>query len=296
MNSSLEAFLLYLATERGLSTNYQLSTRASLEGFLSWMHQKREKRELHSITEEDLHSFLKHEQQRGLAPASLKLESVALRLFFRFLFIRKIIKSDPAQKLPLPKLPHTLPQPLTHQEIEQLLQAPSGTNPLTIRDRAILELLYACGLRITELCNVRLEHIDLEEKIIRVTGKGNKTRLIPIGQNAIEAVKAYLSLSRPQLIKPRSGAALFLSVRGHPLTPARLWQLVLHYAREAGLSRAIHPHQLRHSFATHLLAGGADLRIIQEMLGHASMTTTQIYTQVDTSQLRAVHQKFHPRG
>jgi integrase/recombinase XerD len=180
--------------------------------------------------------------------------------------------------------------------MERLLTAPSGKDPLALRDRAILELLYASGLRISELCQARLEYLNLEENIIRVTGKGNKTRLVPVGQSALEALEEYLAKGRPQLISPKSGAAIFLSIRGHPLTPARIWQLVQHYSQQAGLLAAIHPHQLRHSFATHLLRGGADLRIIQEMLGHASIATTQIYTQVDRSQLKKIHHQFHPRG
>lgn len=296
MSSFLETFLLYLATERGLSTNYQLSTRASLERFFSWLKTVTGITELSAITSQHLHDFLSVEKARGLASTSIKLEVVALRIFFRFLCARKILLSDPAEKLPLPKLPHSLPQPLSLQAIQKLLMAPQGETPLEIRDRALLELLYACGLRISELCHARLENIDLEEGMIRVTGKGNKTRLVPVGQAAITAIENYLSIARPKLLSPKSGAAIFLSVRGHPLTPARIWQLVLYYAKHAGLEEAVHPHQLRHSFATHLLAGGADLRIIQEMLGHASIATTQIYTQVDRSQLKKIHQQFHPRG
>lgn len=296
MKEAIEQFLVYLATERGLSTNYQLSTRASLERFTAWLKEKKECCNLESITTQDLQDFLITEKKRGLAVTSLKLEVVALRIFFRFLCARKIVILDPAEKLPLPRLPHSLPQPLPRHDIEKLLAAPSDDSPLERRDRALLELLYACGLRISELCHVRLENIDLKEGIIRVTGKGNKTRLIPIGSSAIMAIEDYLVTARPKLLSPKSGAALFLSVRGHPLTPARIWQLVLLYAKRAGIEKAVHPHQLRHSFATHLLAGGADLRIIQEMLGHASIATTQIYTQVDRTQLQQVHKKFHPRG
>lgn len=293
---ALEAFLLYLATERGLSTNYQLSTRASLERFFSWLTEIACITELSQVSAEHLGDFLHIEKQRGLATTSLKLEVVALRIFFRFLFVRKMISSDPAEKLPLPKLPHSLPQPLSLDSIEKLLAAPQGDTPLAIRDRALLEILYACGLRISELCQARLENLDLEEGMIRVTGKGNKTRLLPIGQQAISAVEDYLTHARPKLLSPKSGAAIFLSIRGHPLTPARIWQLVVHYGKEASLEQIPHPHQMRHSFATHLLAGGADLRIIQELLGHASIATTQIYTEVDRSQLKAIHKKFHPRG
>lgn len=295
MQDHIESFLLYLATERGLSTNYQLSTRSSLERFTRWASQ-REIPSAADVTPAHLQEFLIAEKKRGLSVTSVKLEAVALRIFFRFLTARARIKADPAEKLPLPRLPHTLPQPLSKEQMAKLVAAPAGDTPLEIRDRALLELLYACGLRIAEACGVRLENLDEEGGVIRVTGKGNKTRLIPVGRAALDALKLYLSSARTKLVSPRSGAEIFLSVRGHALTPARIWQLVRHYAKRAGIEEAIHPHQLRHSFATHLLAGGADLRIIQEILGHASIATTQIYTQVDRSQLKSVHQKFHPRG
>ena len=295
MQEDIDSFLLYLATERGLSTNYQLSTRASLERFAGWALG----REIDSVTKVTpplLSEFLISEKKRGLTATSIKLEAVALRILFRFLSSRARVQADPAEKLPLPRLPQTLPQPLSQPDMAKLVAAPAGDSPLEIRDRALLELLYACGLRIAEACSVRLENLDEEGGVIRVTGKGNKTRLIPVGRAALEALKFYLTNARPKLVSPNSGGEIFLSVRGHELTPARIWQLVRHYAKIAGIEESIHPHQLRHSFATHLLAGGADLRIIQEMLGHASIATTQIYTQVDRGQLKSVHRKFHPRG
>jgi integrase/recombinase XerD len=295
MQGDIDSFLLYLATERGLSTNYQLSTRASLEAFQKWA-EGRGVESVAKVTPPLLSEFLISEKKRGLSATSIKLEAVALRIFFRFLTARYRIQGDPAEKLPLPRLPQTLPQPLSQNQITKLVAAPAGDTPLEVRDRALLELLYACGLRIAEACSVRLENLDEEGGVIRVTGKGNKTRLIPVGRAALEALKSYLTSARPKLVSPKSGGEIFLSVRGHALTPARIWQLVRHYATIAGIQEDIHPHQLRHSFATHLLAGGADLRIIQEMLGHASIATTQIYTQVDRSQLKSVHKKFHPRG
>ena len=295
MQDSIDSFLLYLATERGLSTNYQLSTRSSLERFFAWAAGLGIA-SVGEVTPPLLSDFLISEKKRGLSATSIKLEAVALRIFFRFLTSRGRLPSDPAEKLPLPRLPQTLPHPLSKEEMAKLVAAPAGDTPLEIRDRALLELLYACGLRIAEACSVRLENLDEEGGVIRVTGKGNKTRMIPVGRAALEALTFYLTNARPKLVSARSGAAIFLSVRGHPLTPARIWQLVRHYAKLAGIEESIHPHQLRHSFATHLLAGGADLRIIQEMLGHASIATTQIYTQVDRGQLKSAHQKFHPRG
>jgi integrase/recombinase XerD len=295
MQECIDSFLLYLATERGLSTNYQLSTRASLERFVAWAA-GRGIESVVAVTPPLLSEFLIAEKKRGLSATSIKLEAVALRIFFRFMTTRSRITSDPAEKLPLPRLPQTLPQPLSQIDMAKLVAAPAGETPLEIRDRALLELLYACGLRIAEACSVRLENLDEEGGVIRVTGKGSKTRLIPVGRAALDALKFYLSHARPKIVSSKSGGEIFLSVRGHKLTPARIWQLVRHYAKIAGIEEAIHPHQLRHSFATHLLAGGADLRIIQEMLGHASIATTQIYTQVDRSQLKSVHRKFHPRG
>jgi integrase/recombinase XerD len=295
MQGDIDSFLLYLATERGLSTNYQLSTRASLERFAGWAL-GREVDSVTKVTPPLLSEFLISEKKRGLTATSIKLEAVALRIFFRFLTARARVPADPAEKLPLPRLPQTLPQPLSQTDMAKLVASPAGDSPLEIRDRALLELLYACGLRIAEACSVRLENLDEEGGVIRVTGKGNKTRLIPVGRKALEALKFYLTNARPKLVSPKSGGEIFLSVRGHALTPARIWQLVRHYAKISGIEEAVHPHQLRHSFATHLLAGGADLRIIQEMLGHASIATTQIYTQVDRGQLKSIHRKFHPRG
>jgi integrase/recombinase XerD len=295
MQGDIDSFLLYLATERGLSTNYQLSTRASLERFAGWAL-GREVDSVTKVTPPLLSEFLISEKKRELTATSIKLEAVALRIFFRFLTARARVPADPAEKLPLPRLPQTLPQPLSQPDMAKLVASPAGDSPLEIRDRALLELLYACGLRIAEACSVRLENLDEEGGVIRVTGKGNKTRLIPVGRKALEALKFYLTNARPKLVSPKSGGEIFLSVRGHALTPARIWQLVLHYAKISGIEEAVHPHQLRHSFATHLLAGGADLRIIQEMLGHASIATTQIYTQVDRGQLKSIHRKFHPRG
>jgi integrase/recombinase XerD len=295
MQGEIDLFLLYLATERGLSTNYQLSTRSSLERFAEWLNAKGDSSP-GLVTQQILSGFLISEKKRGLSATSIKLEAVALRIFFRFLRTRGRIPADPSEKLPLPRLPKTLPQPLSRDEIADLVAAPAGDTPLEIRDRALLELLYASGLRIAEVCSVRLENLDEDGGVIRVTGKGNKTRLIPVGSAALEALRFYLANARPKFVSPRSGAAIFLSVRGHPLTPARIWQLVRQYAKQAGIREDVHPHQLRHSFATHLLSGGADLRIIQEMLGHASIATTQIYTQVDGGQLKSVHRKFHPRG
>lgn len=296
MEKFIDEFLLYLATERGLSTNYQLSTRRTLEAFAEWLAHQAGISTLDQVEPGHFADYLAWRKRSGLAAASIKLEAVALRIFFRFLLARKILAVNPAENLSIPRIEKYLPETLNAGTIKRLLESVSGTDPLGLRDRAMLELLYASGLRISELCNVRLEGIDLEEGMIRVTGKGNKTRLIPVGTEAREAIRRYLEVERPQLVSSRSGAEIFLSVRGRKLTPQRVWQLVKRYAARAGLEANVYPHLLRHSFATHLLAGGADLRIIQEMLGHADISTTQIYTHVDSSHLKSVHKKFHPRA
>jgi len=295
LNEAIERFLLYLATERGLSENYQLSTQRSLETFAEWL-EKSAKISLGDVEPRHITDYLTWRKRSGLAAASIKLEAVAIRIFFRFLAAKKILSRDPAENLPTPRIERYLPETLNADQITRLLESVREADPLGLRDRALLELLYASGLRVSELCHARLENLNFEEGFIRVTGKGNKTRLVPVGAKARDAIARYLERERPTLVGKRTGAEIFLSVRGHKLTPARIWQLVKVYAARAGLESNVYPHILRHSFATHLLGGGADLRIIQEMLGHADIATTQIYTHVDSSQLKAVHKKFHPRA
>jgi integrase/recombinase XerD len=193
-------------------------------------------------------------------------------------------------------LERQLPETLNEQQVEELLQALPDTGVLALRNRAIFETLYACGLRVSELCGARLEHLDLESGLLRVTGKGDKMRLVPVGSKAAAALAAYLAAERPGLVRKLTRSHLFLSARGRALTPDRIWQLAKETAQRAGFSQAVYPHLLRHSFATHLLGNGADLRIIQELLGHADISTTQIYTHVDAQRLKAVHHRFHPRA
>lgn len=296
MEPEIEEFLRYLAVERGLSVNYQLSTQRSLETFAGWFSKHAGKSKVRDVEPEHLTNYLGWRKKAGLAASSIKLEAIALRIFFRHLIGRKKLTVNPAEHLPIPRIEGYLPETLNQEETARLLDCVRGEDPLRLRDRAILELLYASGLRISELCGARLENLSLEEGYIRVIGKGNKTRIVPVGRQALAAIQTYLNRGRPELISKRSGAEVFLSVRGKKLTPQRVWQLVKLYASMAGLSADVYPHLLRHSFATHLLAGGADLRIIQEMLGHADISTTQIYTHVDSSRLRSVHKRFHPRA
>jgi integrase/recombinase XerD len=296
VNAEIDQFILYLATERGLSDNYQLSTRASLELFAQWAKDKKRAAAWGEVTPEAIGDFLGWRKKGGAAAATIKLHAVALRILFRFLVQRKILERDPTEFLGVPKVERYLPETLSAEEVAKLIRAAGGKTPLEIRDRAIVELLYASGLRVSELCHARLENLDLEQGFIRVIGKGNKQRLVPVGSGARAALERYLSAARPELVGKKTGGEVFLSVRGRKLTNQRIWQLLGDLARRAGLEQEVHPHMLRHSFATHLLQGGADLRIIQEMLGHADISTTQIYTHVDTRGLQGAHRRFHPRA
>ena len=318
MRAAIEDFILYLATERGLSVNYQISTRLSLEGFAHWL-EKRKRTEalgearvkqmeeagedpipmetnLEKISFQQIGDYLAHKKRLGLSAASIKLVVVALKVFFRWLHIRKRMESDLTEHLPLPRIERYLPETMNELQTDQLLEGISENAPRGLRDRAILELLYASGLRVSELVNVTLDRFDFENRIIRVTGKGDKTRLIPVGKSACNALSAYLNKERPGIVKKRTGNEIFLSARGTKLTTVRIWQIVKAAAKNAGLEINVYPHLLRHSFATHLLSNGADLRIIQEMLGHADISTTQVYTHVDQHRLKAVHHRFHPRA
>ena len=296
MLASIDSFILYLATERGLSDNYQLSTRQSLDGFAEWLRHFKKVMTPGEVTLAQITDYLAFRKKGGLAAASLKLIVVALKIFFRFLHIRHRLPEDIAEVLPLPRVERYLPQTLNEVQVEQLIESIAVNRPLGLRDRAMVELLYGSGLRISELTNARLEHLQLEEHVIRVTGKGNKTRLVPVGAKAREAIERYLAEERPRHVRRRTGSELFLSVRGSKLTTVRCWQIVKERAQQAGLQQTVYPHLLRHSFATHLLTNGADLRIIQEMLGHADISTTQIYTHVDQVRLKSIHRQFHPRG
>jgi integrase/recombinase XerD len=296
VEEAIESFIRYLAVERGLSENYQLSTQRSLAEFATWCRKKHSVNQPRAVTQPLISEYLAERKRSGLSAASIKLIVVALKIFFRFLAAKAQIDRNPAEPLALPRIERYLPETLNELQVEQLIENVDINSPLGLRDRAILELLYASGLRISELANARLEDFDPEERILRVTGKGNKTRLVPVGSKANEALATYLSIERPKLVRNRSGSEIFLSRRGGKLTTARIWQIVKTTGRRCGLGRNIYPHLLRHSFATHLLGNGADLRIIQEMLGHADISTTQVYTHVDQQRLKAVHRQFHPRA
>jgi integrase/recombinase XerD len=297
VEANVDSFILHLATERGLSTNYQLLVQRVLLTFTAWSQREKSKSAAKEIITRDLSDYLAHRKADGLAATSIRVELIALKIFFRWLTARGLIPIDPAEPIFAPRVGESLPDTLNEQEIRGLLDSFIGNEPLDIRDKALLELLYASGLRVSEIVSVRLESLSLEEGWIRVTGKGNKTRLVPVGKTACDAIAHWLEAARIQLVGPKTQSWVFLNRNGGRLTTARIWQIVKERAKLAGMDPArIYPHLLRHSFATHLLGNGADLRVIQEMLGHADISTTQIYTHVDQKQLKATHLKFHPRA
>jgi len=294
MEKEIDAFIRHLAVENGLSPAYQLSVRQSLDALAGWLHGRGTS--LHDIGTEELAAFLSQRKTDGLNAASLRITTVHLKVFFRWLAAANRLPMDPAEPLLAPRPDGTLPETLHATEVVKLLESIDVAEPLGRRDRAILELFYSSGLRLAELCGLRLETIDFDEGFARITGKGNKTRVTRIGAKALESIADYLANERPNLVTRRTSSHLFISVRGGPLSPDRVRQIVKTRAARAGIEQNIYPHLLRHSFATHLLEGGADLRIIQELLGHADISTTQIYTHVDRKRLKSLHQRFHPRG
>ncbi len=294
MESHCDQFIRFLATERGLSGAYQLSVRQTLDALAGWM--KSRHTALRDIGTDELAAFLSQRKSEGLNAASLRITTVHLKVFFRWLVGKEKLEMDPAEPLIAPRPDMTLPETLHATELVKLLESIDPSLPLGRRDLAILELFYSSGLRLSELCKVRLEMMDSDEGFLRITGKGGKTRIARVGKKALEAIANYLANERPGLVTKKTSSHIFLSIRGGPLSPDRVRQIVKERAKFAGIDQNVYPHLLRHSFATHLLEGGADLRVIQELLGHADISTTQIYTHVDRQRLKAVHKQFHPRG
>lgn len=290
-----EGFLAHVSLERGLSANTLESYGRDNRHLLVYLGQAGIG-DLAKVTPDTLHGFLEYHLDRGLEPASLARLLVSTRVFFRYLLQERLISEDPTATMQGPRLWKTLPDLLNEEEVGALLNAFRGKEPLEQRNRTILELFYASGLRVSEMCNLALDNLRLDEGLLRIVGKGNKERLVPVGVPAQRALRRYLAETRPQLDHSGQAHAVFLSGNGHPLTRARLWGIVKEAALRAGIGKNLYPHMLRHSFASHLLAGGADLRVIQEMLGHADIATTQIYTHLDQPRLRQVHRQFHPRA
>jgi integrase/recombinase XerD len=293
MRALIDQFLETVVLERGLSPRTADAYRSDLEFFNDFCA-GRGLRAPSAVRREDIVDFLMREKDRGLRPASLARRLVTVKVFFRYLEQERLLDGNVTDTMDSPRLWKLLPETLTPREVDRLLAAPDPAAPLGIRDKAILELFYATGLRVSELADLTLDSIHLEEGFLRCVGKGRKERVVPFGRSAGEWVARYLRQVRPRL-DPGS-PILFLTRRKTPFSRQALWRLIKRRAVEAGIDKCVSPHTLRHSFASHLLANGAPLRVIQEMLGHADIATTQIYTHVDRDRLAAVHHQFHPRA
>jgi integrase/recombinase XerD len=290
----VDAFAAYIAGECHLSENTVAAYRRDLQRFLQWLSG----RSIHKLTIRELADYAVWLHKKKLAPASIARHLVSLKVFFRYLQLESVVTDNLAELLGSQKLWQRVPKILSAEQIDRLFEAPQRGDPFWRRDRAMLELLYATGCRASELSNLRMCDLHLEKGFCLCRGKGDKERLVPLGARAIQAVKAYLEHERGKLAGRRTNPAewALLSYRGRRLRRERIWELLKRYALRVGVPPEISPHTLRHSFATHMLAGGADLRQVQEMLGHASIATTQIYTHVDPTRLKSVHNKFHPRA
>lgn len=295
MDALIDDFLNHLTIERGLSANTVSAYARDLFQFGEFCRKERVDSPK-EITEELIATYMARLRQAKLAPRSISRKISALRTFGKYLCREGEVLVNRAAHVDTPKLPRRLPKILPLDEVERLLAAPDTTTPAGIRDRAMLEVLYASGLRVSELVGLNISDVNLQVGFLRCFGKGSKERIVPLGKYAIDYVAQYLALGRPELSKKGQNAGLFLNSRGGRISRVGFWKLLRRHAAEAGITRPFSPHTLRHSFATHLLEGGADLRAIQEMLGHASLSTTQIYTHVSKERLRQVYKDTHPRA
>ncbi len=290
----INSFLLYLELEKSLSDNTINSYRFDLTKFKNFLNKIRISN-FTSVQEEHIEKFLSELKKENKAATASRILS-SLTQFYNFLIDKSKLKTNPFEYFDSPKLTRKLPVILSVEEVNKLLNSPDVTYTLGLRDKTILETMYACGLRVSEVINLRKSNIISNEGIIRVTGKGSKERIVPIGISAMKWIETYVTSSRLNLANSKSEDYLFLNWRGKKLSRMAIWDIISKYSKAARIEKQIHPHILRHSFATHLLEGGADLRSIQEMLGHADISTTQIYTHVDITYLKEVHKQFHPRG
>ncbi len=295
MQDQILDFIHYLRVERGLSENTLKSYQIDLENTLTFL--KRSRSSWQDVDQYDLLNYLEKLQETNKSRNTIIRNVSSLREFFSYLVQFSFIKSDPMQKIDSPKKAKTLPDVLTVKEVNKLLSMPDTSKKLGIRDRAILETLYATGLRVSELVNLKLEDLHLPMSLIQVLGKGDKERIIPLNDVAIKWINRYFDDVRDQLLsKHPDSDAVFLNAHGRHMTRQSIWQMIKKYVKLAGIKRHVTPHTLRHSFATHLLENGADLRIVQELLGHANISTTQIYTHMSRKHLNEVYQKYHPRS
>ena len=291
----VEAFADHLAFERGLSDRTISAYHRDLDRLLAFLGEQGVTHP-EAVTPETLRGYLYHLKDAGLAPASIRRALSAMRTYFGFLLQEGVLESDPGDRLEAPRGWRKLPDVLAPATVARLVEAVDPDSPTFWRDRAILETLYASGMRVSELVDLEAVNLDLDEGVALVFGKGSKERMVPLGSAAVEVLRCYLGQVRPELEKGHGEGRVFLNHRGRPLSRMAVWRIVRDAAGRAGIEARVSPHTLRHSFATHLLEGGADLAVVQELLGHADISTTQIYTHVDRDYLRSVHRQFHPRG
>lgn len=295
MNEHISHYIIYLQSEAGASANTILAYRNDL-GRFEESARTRGIADPAALSADDVLAFLMAERARGQSSASVARALVSVRCLLKFLAAEEKIDGRILEALDAPKTWERIPEVLSPEDVTSLLAEPDRKKPLGLRDRALLELLYATGSRATETVTVTLDRLDLDLRYVRVIGKGDKERIVPVGRAAVKAVRAYLAGARETLLRGRTSDLVFVTRLGAPLRREDLWQIVRRHALRAGIRGKVSPHTLRHSFATHLLAGGADVRHVQEMLGHATVRTTQIYTHVETERLRRIHKEFHPRG
>ena len=294
----LKEYLSVLRLEKNLSDNTLNSYRNDISKFIKYMEEEGIT-DLSLIKSPAIAKYFEIQRKVGLGSTTTARYLSSLNGFFSFLLDSKYIETNPMEKIPSAKIARNLPPVLSFYEIEKILNSPLTGNKLGLRDKAVLELLYSCGLRVSELINLKISDLFFREEVIRVLGKGNKERIVPVGESAVEWVNEYIRSSRPLLEsrnKINPAGVLFLNNRGTKLSRMGAWKIVARYTKEAGIEKEVHPHTFRHSFATHLLEGGADLRAVQEMLGHSDISTTQIYTHIDREYVKQVHRDFHPRG
>tara|TARA_B100001175_G_scaffold309556_1_gene311414 strand:- start:69 stop:956 length:888 start_codon:yes stop_codon:yes gene_type:complete len=295
MNSKIiDQFIDHLWLEDGLSKNTLNSYRLDLNLFSQWLNKDLEKNIL-DVSQADIQEYLAFKFPTSKSRSIARLLAT-LRRLFRYLLRENKIIIDPTLEIQSPKIPKSLPKSLSEEDIESLLAAPSLKKPSGLRDKAMLELLYACGLRVSELVNILLTEISLTEGIVRVTGKGSKTRLVPMGEEAVDWIKKYINEGRKDILKQQSSKYLFVTLRGKAMTRQAFWYLIKRYSILAKINKPMSPHILRHAFATHLINHGADLRVVQVLLGHSDISTTQIYTHVARERLKNLHESHHPRG
>lgn len=290
----ISQYLDYLWLERGLSDNTRNAYTRDLNRFACWLNQRR--LQLQELDRRDLQRHLQWRVEQQLRPTSTSRLLSTLRGFYRYLLRENLIAADPTLNIDSPRRGRPLPKTLTEADVETLLSAPDTGTALGLRDRTMLELLYACGLRVSELIELRLEELNRRIGVLRIVGKGDKERMLPVGDEALDWLSRYLRESRPELGTDPRIEHIFLSRLGQPMTRQTFWHRIKRYAVESGIDKPISPHILRHAFATHLLNHGADLRVVQMLLGHSSLSTTQIYTHVATARLQALHREHHPRG